>query len=114
MIEIKIGTEYIVEKTGNLITFYNFPVNINIEGMIIEIIFIRNPFKKELIFEKSIINDNLMRIEFFNFEDNFLYKNTPTEILSLNNKVYYLDFVISALGTERKLLNYMILSKEKK
>lgn len=114
MIEIKIGDDYIVEASGSLITFDNFPIKINIDGMIIETVFIRSSLKKELKFETSIINENLMRIEFFNFENEFLYKNTPTAILSVNNKVYYLDLVISALGTERKLLNYMILSKEKK
>ena len=54
-----------------------------------------------------------MKMEFFNFEGELSYRNKPQQILTMGDKIYYLDLIISALGTEKMLLNYMVLSKRK-
>lgn len=113
MIEIKIGDDYLVEQSGSLITFDNLPVKINIDGMILEMIFIEDSSVEKFKSKNTVINDNLMRMEFFNFKGELSYRNNPQEILHTDDKAYYLDLIISTLGTKRVLLNYMILSKKK-
>lgn len=113
MVEIKIGDDYIVETSGSLITFDNLPIKVNIDGMMVEIVFTKDPSTEKLRSKNTIVNKNLMKIEFFNFEGELSYRNKPQEILAIDDKVYYLDLIISALGTEKMLLNYMILSKKR-
>lgn len=113
MIEIKIGDDYIVETSGSLVTFDNLPVKINIDEMIIEIVFIKDSSNEKLKTKNTIVNNNLMKMEFFNFEGELSYRNKPQQILTMGDKIYYLDLIISALGTEKMLLNYMVLSKRK-
>ena len=102
--------DYIVESTGTLITFENKNIKFNIENMIIELIF-KEDETKITKSKNTIINENLMQVELYNFKTLNNFRNKPDEILKLNNKTYYLDLVISNLK-ERMLINYMLLYKK--
>lgn len=110
-LNLKIGKNYNVEHTGTVFNFENKTIDIEFLDLTIEITFFKDDSGKTSS-DISFINDHLLRIDLFNFSEQFSFSEKPEEILIIGNKKYFLDMVISNLEDQRMLIHFMILSKE--